>query len=58
MTRMFAGAQSFNSDISKWETPNVKNRYNMFVNCPLPDEHRPKFGIPEPVREGAQVVFD
>jgi len=41
MTEMFKNATSFNQDLSKW---NLTKKYteNMFDNCPIKDEYKPK----------------
>jgi len=41
MSFMFAYAKSFNQDLSKW---NLTEKYktNMFNNCPIKDEYKPK----------------
>ena len=38
---MFCNATSFNQDISKWNIKNV-DASNMFKNCPIKDEYKPK----------------
>jgi len=41
MGGMFAYATSFNQDLSKWNL-NGKDTTNMFVDCPIKDEYKPK----------------
>ena len=44
MSYMFAGSK-FNGDISKWNVniSSVRNKLNMFTNCPIKEEYKPKF---------------
>ena len=37
---MFKDCKSFNKDLSMWEIP--KNTKDMFLNCPIKDEFKPK----------------
>ena len=41
MEDMFRKTTSFNQDISKWNIQGV-NVYNMFKDCPIQDEYKPK----------------
>ena len=41
MSFMFRKTTSFNQDISKWNIQGV-NVYNMFKDCPIQDEYKPK----------------
>jgi surface protein len=41
MKFMFYRATSFNQDLSKWDLTE-KNIENMFDNCPIKDEYKPK----------------
>ena len=40
---MFKDCKSFNKDLSMWEIP--KNTKDMFLNCPIKDEFKPKLKI-------------
>ena len=40
MYEMFKDCKSFNKDLSMWEIP--KNTKDMFLNCPIKDEFKPK----------------
>jgi len=42
MNSMFSGS-NFNQDISKWDVSNVIHYANIFFDCPIKDEYRPKF---------------
>ena len=39
----FCNATSFNQDISNWNVSNVKISYNIFNNCNIKKEYKPKF---------------
>ena len=41
MNSMFYGAASFNQDLSKWDLKG-KEKTDMFFNCPIKDEYKPK----------------
>ena len=41
MSSMFYGAESFNQDLSEWDLKG-KNTTDMFSNCPIKDEYKPK----------------
>ena len=41
MNRMFYNATSFNQDLSKWDLKG-KSTTDMFSNCPIKDEYKPK----------------
>ena len=41
MSNMFYGAKSFNQDLSEWDLKG-KNTTDMFSNCPIKDEYKPK----------------
>jgi surface protein len=41
MSCMFKSATSFNQDLSEWDLTE-KNIKNIFDNCPIKDEYRPK----------------
>ena len=43
MHRMFLTAESFNKDISKWDVSNVKYNKEIFKDCNIIDEFKPKF---------------
>ena len=43
MHRMFLTAESFNQDISKWDVSNVKYNKEIFKDCNIIDEFKPKF---------------
>ena len=42
MSAMFYGSK-FNKDISKWNVSKVKYVNNIFTNCPIKEEYKPKF---------------
>ena len=41
MYNMFYGAKSFDQDLSKWDLKG-KNTTDMFSDCPIKDEYKPK----------------
>ena len=43
MSFMFDYCKSFNQDLSDWNVSNVTNKDNIFYNCPIKDEYKPKF---------------
>jgi surface protein len=43
MCRMFYIAESFNQDISEWDVHNVKYNKEIFNDCRINDEFKPKF---------------
>ena len=43
MHRMFLTAESFNQDISNWDVSNVKYNKEIFKDCNIKDEFKPKF---------------
>jgi surface protein len=45
MTGMFIGCEKFNQDLSGWDVRNIENgnNINMFDNCPIKEEFKPKF---------------
>lgn len=43
MCRMFYIAESFNQDISEWDVRNVKYNKEIFNDCHINDEFKPKF---------------
>ena len=43
MDYMFSNAISFNQDISNWNTKKVEDPHNMFYNCNIKEEYKPKF---------------
>jgi surface protein len=43
MNGMFDYCESFNQDISNWDTSNVANMKDMFYNCPIEEKHKPNF---------------
>ena len=43
MSFMFFGCDKFNSDISKWNVFNVRNRCAMFYYCDILEKYKPKF---------------
>ena len=43
MGYMFCGAKSFNQDISNWKVKNVKYKSDIFRDCPIKEEYKPKF---------------
>ena len=42
MSRLFYWS-NFNGDISDWDVSNVETMKDMFRNCPIKDEYKPKF---------------
>ena len=42
MAHMFTDAREFNQDISMWNVKNVTHTFNMFKNCPIKEEFKPK----------------
>ena len=42
MNKMFKGATSFKQDISEWDVESVTYTEDMFENCPIKDEYKPK----------------
>ena len=43
MERMFKDAFDFNQDISGWNVTKVKSFEDIFDNCPIKEEYKPKF---------------
>ena len=43
MFYMFLGCKKFNQDISGWNVSNVTDASNIFDDCPIKDEYKPKF---------------
>ena len=43
MCSMFDECKSFNQDLSGWNVSNVIYKDNIFYNCPIKDEYKPKF---------------
>jgi surface protein len=43
MDGMFFEAISFNQDISQWDVKNVNYRDDIFFDCPIEEEYKPKF---------------
>ena len=43
MGYMFCGCESFNQDISGWNVSNVTDASNIFDDCPIKEEYKPKF---------------
>jgi len=43
MHAMFEGAGSFNQDISGWTVAQVTDYEDMFNNCPIDPDSRPRF---------------
>ena len=44
MNDMFYECKKFNQDLSRWNVKNVKKSYiNMFYECPIKEEYKPKF---------------
>ena len=33
----------FNGDISQWDVSNVKDTFNIFLNCPIEEKYKPHF---------------
>lgn len=45
MSYMFEYAYDFNQDISNWDVSKVINNVDMFYDCPIKEEYKPKFNI-------------
>ena len=46
MRGMFCECKSFNQDLSSWNVSSVTYHHdNMFFNCPIKEEYKPKFNI-------------
>ena len=43
MSYMFAFCKKFNQDLSKWDVSKVRYKIDMFDNCPIKEEYKPKF---------------
>ena len=43
MSYMFCYCKNFNQDISKWNVSKVRYKIDMFDNCPIKNEYKPKF---------------
>ena len=43
MSGMFFDAKSFNQDISQWNIKKVKDYDDLYYNCPIEEEYKPKF---------------
>jgi surface protein len=43
MSNMFYFTESFNQDISSWNVSNVKCKKDMFKDCNIKEECKPKF---------------
>ena len=43
MSYMFAFCKKFNQDLSKWDVSKVRYKIDMFDNCSIKDEYKPKF---------------
>jgi len=43
MRGMFAGASTFHQDISGWPVANGINHEDMFNNCPIDQDNKPRF---------------
>ena len=43
MCCMFNGCEFFNQDLSKWNVSNVTTMNNIFKDCPIKKEYKPKF---------------
>ncbi len=39
---MFRGCESFNQDLSNWNTERLEDIEGMFCDCPIKDEYKPK----------------
>ena len=40
---MFDFCKKFNQDLSKWDVSKVRYKIDMFDNCPIKEEYKPKF---------------
>jgi surface protein len=45
MNCMFFYCEKFNQDISRWDVSKVKHCTNIFEDCPIKEEFKPKFNI-------------
>ena len=43
MNGMFYGCKSFNQDLSKWDISSVTDADDVFNECSIKDEYKPKF---------------
>ena len=43
MYEMFKDCEKLDCNLSKWDISNVKYYANIFFNCPIKDEYKPKF---------------
>ena len=43
MSYMFAFCKKFNQDLSKWDVSKVRYKIDMFDNCSIKEEYKPKF---------------
>ena len=43
MSFMFKFCENLNQDLSSWDVSRVTNKYEIFYNCPIKDEYKPKF---------------
>ena len=43
MSELFENMEKFNGDISKWDVSKVKYNENMFFNCSIEENYKPKF---------------
>ena len=43
MEAIFKSCESFNQDISAWDVSKVNKKDEMFNNCPIKEQYKPKF---------------
>ena len=43
MRYMFSECELFNRPLAKWDVSNVRHNLEIFYNCPIEENHKPKF---------------